>query len=132
MSTEFYQSNIEILKSRCPELAQAVEAHNINNLPFEVVERKFATLSINGIQLSSAYDPVEEALAYRSMTSGDTYHIWGFGIGSVPEILLNDRNLKKIHLYLYNLDVAKFGPMCLMMLSCIRRFSCLPFVFVDL
>lgn len=107
MTTEFYQSNIEILKQRCPELADAIEKHDISQLKFEVIERKYATLSIHGLQLSSAYDPVEEALAYRSTTSGDTYHIWGFGIGSVPEILLNDRNLKKIHLYIYNLDVIK-------------------------
>jgi len=107
MSTEFYQSNITILQNRCPELADAIEAHDISHLNFEVIEHAVATLSINGIQLSSAYDPVEEALAYRSMTSGDTYHIWGFGIGSVPEILLNDKSLKKIHIYIYNLDVIK-------------------------
>ncbi len=107
MSTEFYQSNLAILKNRCPELAEAIDSHNISHLKFEVVERVCATLSINGIQLSSAYDPIEEALAYRSTTSGDTYHMWGFGIGSVPEILLNDRNLKKIHIYIYNLDIIK-------------------------
>ncbi len=107
MTTEFYQSNIAILKERCPELAEAIEQQNIDHLNFEVIERKFATLSVNGVQLSSAYDPVEEALAYRSTTSGNTYHIWGFGIGSVPEIFLTDKNLQKIHLYIYNLDVIK-------------------------
>ncbi|PNH97971.1 6-hydroxymethylpterin diphosphokinase MptE-like protein [Vibrio diazotrophicus] len=107
MSTEFYNSNIAILKDCCPELAEAIEGHDINHIAFEIIERKYATLAIHGIQLSSAYDPIEEALAYRSTTSGDTYHIWGFGIGSVPEILLNDKNLKKIHLYIYNLDVIK-------------------------
>ncbi len=107
MSTEFYQNNIAILKGCCPALADAVEAHDIDHLNFEVIERRVATLSVNGIQLSSAYDPVEEALAYRCMTSGDTYHLWGFGIGSVPEVLLNDKNLKKLHIYIYNLDVFK-------------------------
>ncbi len=107
MSTEFYQNNIDIIKNRCPELAKAVEEHDISHLQFEIIERKFATLSVNGVQLSSAYDPVEEALAYRSTTSGNIYHIWGFGIGSVPEIFLTDKNLKKIHLYIYNLDVIK-------------------------
>ncbi|MGY2572191.1 motility associated factor glycosyltransferase family protein [Vibrio sp. C8] len=107
MSTEFYNSNIAILKHRFPKLAEAIDSHSIDHLKFEVVERLFATLSINGIQLSSAYDPVEEALAYRCMTSDNTYHMWGFGIGSVPEVLLNDKNLEKIHIYVYNLDIIK-------------------------
>ncbi len=107
MSTELYQNNIEILSKLYPELAEAIEQHDINHLNFEVVEHQVATLSINGIQLSSAYDPVEEALAYRSTTSGGIYHMWGFGIGSVAEVLLNDRSLKKIHIYIYNLDVIK-------------------------
>ncbi|MCF7362829.1 DUF115 domain-containing protein [Vibrio diazotrophicus] len=107
MSTEFYNSNIVILKHRFPELAEAIEQHDISHLEFEVIERQCATLAVNGIQLSSAYDPVEEALAYRSTTSGNIYHMWGFGIGSVPEVLLNDKNLKKIHIYIYNLDVIK-------------------------
>ncbi len=107
MSTEFYQNNIEILSKLYPELAEAIEQHDISHLNFEVTEHQVATLSINGIQLSSAYDPVEEALAYRSTTTGGIYHMWGFGIGSVAEVLLNDRSLKKIHIYIYNLDVIK-------------------------
>ncbi len=107
MSTEFYQSNIQILQNRCPELADAIELHDISHLGFEVIERQCATLAVNGIQLSSAYDPVEEALAYRYTTNGDEYYIWGFGIGSVPEVLLHDKSLKKIHVYIYNLDVIK-------------------------
>lgn len=107
MSTELYQNNIEILSKLYPELAEAIELHDISHLNFEVVERQVATIAINGIQLSSAYDPVEEALAYRSHTSSGTYHMWGFGIGSVAEILLNDKSLKKLHIYIYNLDVIK-------------------------
>ncbi len=107
MTTESYSNNISLLKNRWPDLAKAIDEHDINHVEFELVERQCATLSVNGIQLSSAYDPVEEALAYRSITSGDTYHIWGFGLGSVPEVLLNDRQLKKINLYIYNLDVIK-------------------------
>ena len=107
MSTKFYQSNVQILQNRCPELADAIELHDISHLGFEVIERQCATLAVNGIQLSSAYDPVEEALAYRYTTNGDEYHIWGFGIGSVPEVLLHDKSLKKIHVYIYNLDVIK-------------------------
>lgn len=107
MSTEFFQHNINIIEARNPELANALLQHDISHLNFEVVQREFATLSVNGIQLSSAYDPVEEVLAYRSTTSGDVYHMWGFGIGSVPEVLFNDKNLKQIHIYIYNLDVIK-------------------------
>ncbi len=107
MTNESYNNNLSILKTRWPDLANAVEQHDINHLNVELIERQFATLAINGIQLSSAYDPVEEALAYRSTTSGDNYHMWGFGLGSVPEVLLNDLKLKQINIYIYNLDVIK-------------------------
>ncbi|WP_410964234.1 hypothetical protein, partial [Salmonella sp. ZJHZ19_0081] len=62
---------------------------------------------VNGVQLSSAYDPVEEAFQYRSLTSSDDYHIWGIGMGNVPSLLTQDKNARSIRVYLYNLPLAK-------------------------
>ncbi len=107
MSTELFWENLKLIKERFPQLAQAVEKHNIDNLAFDIVEKQSVSISINGIQLSSAYDPVEEAFEYRTLTSGNEYHVWGFGIGNVPELLLQDKSAKKITIYIYNLDVFK-------------------------
>ncbi len=62
MTTESYSNNISLLKNRWPDLAKAIDEHDINHVEFELVERQCATLSVNGIQLSSAYDPVECAV----------------------------------------------------------------------
>ncbi|TOJ94478.1 hypothetical protein CGI28_26615, partial [Vibrio parahaemolyticus] len=62
---------------------------------------------VNGVQLSSAYDPIEEAFHYRSLTAGNHYHIWGIGMGNAPALLAQDSNAQSVCIYLYNLPLAK-------------------------
>ncbi len=105
--TEVYQKNIAVVAKRWPELAERLNSHSVEHLAFEVIEKKCAAIVVNGVQLSSAYDPIEEVLAYRSITSGHDYHVWGFGMGNVPQVLLHDQQVRSITLYIYNLDIIK-------------------------
>ncbi|MDF2152612.1 6-hydroxymethylpterin diphosphokinase MptE-like protein [Vibrio sp. CAU 1672] len=105
--TPIYTQHIDIIRARWPEVAQALEAADFNDLHFEVIEKSAMTLKVNGVQLSSAYDPVEEAFQYRSLTAGNNYHIWGLGMGNVPALLAQDSNAQSVCLHLYNLPLAK-------------------------
>ncbi len=82
--TPVYSQHIDIIRSRWPDVAKALDSADFSDLHFEVVEKAAMTLKVNGVQLSSAYDPVEEAFQYRSLTSSDDYHIWGHRYGQCP------------------------------------------------
>ncbi|WP_182033027.1 6-hydroxymethylpterin diphosphokinase MptE-like protein [Vibrio diabolicus] len=105
--TQVYSQHIDIIRSRWPDVAKAIDSADFSNLHFEVVEKAAMALKVNGVQLSSAYDPVEEAFQYRSLTSSDEYHIWGIGMGNVPSLLTQDKDARSIRIYLYNLPLAK-------------------------
>ncbi|EID0698500.1 TPA: 6-hydroxymethylpterin diphosphokinase MptE-like protein [Vibrio parahaemolyticus] len=105
--TPVYSQHIDIIRSRWPDAAQALDNADFSDLNFEVVEKAAMTLKVNGVQLSSAYDPLEEAFQYRSLTSSNEYHIWGIGMGNVPSLLAQDQSARSICVYLYNLSLAK-------------------------
>lgn len=105
--TPIYQQHIDIIAQRWPLLVPALENATFEHLEFDVLEKGAMTLTVNGVQLSSAYDPLEEAFQYRSITSGNDYHIWGLGMGNVPSLLIQDTNAQSIKLYVYNLSLTK-------------------------
>ncbi|NLS13714.1 motility associated factor glycosyltransferase family protein [Vibrio sp. SM6] len=105
--TPIYQSNFELITARWPSVADAIDAADITPLNFEVIQERAATLKVNGIQLSSTFDPIEEAFEHRSLTSGNDYHIWGLGLGHLPALLTQDRHCQSIAIYLYNLPLVK-------------------------
>lgn len=82
--TPIYTQHIDIIRARWPEVALALDATDSRDLHFEVIEKSAMTLKVNGVQLSSAYDPIEEAFHYRSLTAGNHYHIWGDRYGQCP------------------------------------------------
>ncbi|PKF51186.1 6-hydroxymethylpterin diphosphokinase MptE-like protein [Enterovibrio nigricans] len=105
--TPIYAQNIDVIITRWPSIAEELEAANVDELAFDVIQKSAATLKVNGIQLCSAYDPVEEAFHYHSLTSGNDYHVWGLGLGNVPALLVQDAKCSSIRIYLYNLPLAK-------------------------
>ncbi|CAE6931807.1 hypothetical protein ACOMICROBIO_GDFFDHBD_02650 [Vibrio sp. B1REV9] len=107
MMTPIYQQHLDIISKRWPIVASALEQASFDELEFEVVEKTNITLKVNGVQLSSAYAPLEEAFQYRSLTSGNNYHVWGIGMGNVQSLLIQDKECQSIHVYLYNLELAK-------------------------
>jgi hypothetical protein len=104
-----YQQNLSYIAPRWPSVACELDNANIDDLDFDVIEKKSVTLSVNGIQLCSAYDPLEEAFNYRSLTSGNHYHIFGLALGHVPALLCQDASAEQITVYLYNLPLAKLA-----------------------
>ncbi|MCM0149693.1 motility associated factor glycosyltransferase family protein [Photobacterium galatheae] len=105
--SDLYQKNLGVIHRRWPELANLIDIQEIEHLDACVVDGKHQTISVEGIQLSSRYDPIEEAFMYRKHTSGDEYHVMGCGMGDVPKILMHDKNAKKVFIHIINPDVFK-------------------------
>ncbi len=105
--TALYQQNLSIISQRFPAVATQLNNASIDELNFEVIQGNSPTVKVNDIQLSSIYDPIEEAFSYRSISSGNDYHVWGIGMGNVPSLLVRDTQSTSINIYLYNLPLAK-------------------------
>ncbi len=105
--SQLYTQNIQLIEKRWPEIAAHIGQQNIESLDAQLVEAKAQTISINGIQLSSRYDALEEAFFYRSQTEGEVYYLFGVALGDIPKLLAHDSNAKEIHIFLLNPDVFK-------------------------
>jgi hypothetical protein len=105
--TQVYQENLQRIESRWPILAQLISMADIASLHLDIIEKQAVTVKVNDVQLCSAYDPVEEAFSYRSLSSGHEYHIWGLGLGHLPDLLVADNSAETIHIYLYNLELTR-------------------------
>ncbi len=105
--SELYLSNINMIKNRWSDIADVIDNQDIHNLDAQLIEAKVQTISIDGIQLSSRYDSLEEAFFYRSQTEGDVYYLFGCALGDIPKLLAHDKNAKEIHLFVVNPDVFK-------------------------
>ncbi len=69
--SQLYTHNMLLIEQRWPDIAAHIDQQDIESLDAQLVEAKGQTISINGIQLSSRYDALEEAFFYRSQTEGD-------------------------------------------------------------
>ncbi len=104
---QLYTQNLQLIEKRWPEIAQHIDQQNIDELEAELIEAQGQTISINGIQLSSRYDALEEAFFYRSQTEGNKYYLFGMGLGDIPKLLAHDKQAEEIHIVLINPDVVK-------------------------
>lgn len=104
---DLYQHNITLIRHRWPEVAKRIEQADISEMSFEVVEDKAASLIIDGIQLSSTIDPIEEAFLFRQLVEGNHYIIWGLALGHLPELLTQDESAQTIGIVLFNFEVTK-------------------------
>ncbi|CAE6917446.1 hypothetical protein [Vibrio sp. B1FLJ16] len=59
--SQLYTQNMQLIEKRWPEIAAHIDQQDIEALDAQLVEAKAQTISINGIQLSSRYDALEEA-----------------------------------------------------------------------
>ncbi len=105
--SQLYTQNMQLIEKRWPEIAAHIDQQEIESLDAQLVEAKGQTLSINGIQLSSRYDALEEAFFYRSQTEGDTYYLFGVALGDIPKLLAHDPSAKEINIFIINPDVFK-------------------------
>ncbi len=105
--SQLYTQNMQLIEKRWPEIAAHIDQQEIESLDAQLVEAKGQTLSINGIQLSSRYDALEEAFFYRSQTEGDTYYLFGIALGDIPKLLAHDPSAKEINIFIINPDIFK-------------------------
>ncbi len=105
--SELYSSNLSTIEERWPEISKVIDGQDISMLDAQLVESKCQTISVNGIQLSSRYDALEEAFFYRGLTEGDVYYLFGCALGDIPKLLAHDKDAKEIHLFILSPDVFK-------------------------
>lgn len=100
-------ANAELLRRRWPEVCARIEAARPARV--EVLETGRArTLRIQGLQLSSAYDPVAEAELQARLVPDDatTAAAYGFATGELPRALLRRPALKRLDVVVMNPAVA--------------------------
>ncbi|GAL27530.1 conserved protein [Vibrio variabilis] len=107
MMLETYQNNISMLRHRWPSIADKIDMTDIEQLEFEIIEGEYSTISIDGLQISSRVDPIEEALRYRQLVDSDDYVLWGMALGHLPHLLCQDPNAKSINIILFNFELTK-------------------------
>ncbi|CAE6914108.1 hypothetical protein ACOMICROBIO_FLGHMIGD_02295 [Vibrio sp. B1FLJ16] len=105
--SQLYTQNMQLIEKRWPEIAAHIDQQDIEALDAQLVEAKAQTISINGIQLSSRYDALEEAFFYRSQTEGDVYFLFGVALGDIPKLLAHDPGAKEINIFVINPDIFK-------------------------
>ncbi len=105
--SQLYTQNMQLIEQRWPDIAAHIDQQYIDSLDAQLVEAKAQTISINGIQLSSRYDALEEAFFYRSQTEGDVYNLFGIALGDVPKLLAHDPSAKQINIFVINPDILK-------------------------
>ena len=105
--TQLYTDNMALLAQRWPSLANHIDEQGIEDLNAQLTEGQSQTISINDIQLSSRHNALEEAFFYRSLTTGNEYHLFGFGMGDLPNLLSQDKSATKITVYVLHADVFK-------------------------
>ncbi|MFT6928476.1 MAG: hypothetical protein ACJAZP_004129 [Psychromonas sp.] len=105
--TQLYRDNMALLAQRWPALSNYIDEQGIEDLNAQLTEGKSQTISINDIQLSSRHNALEEAFFYRSLTTGNEFHLFGFGMGDLPNLLTQDKSATKITIYVLHADIFK-------------------------
>lgn len=85
---------------RWPQLAEAAAAEVPP--PLTMVDD---TLQVNGIQLTSRYDPAGEAALQAELVAVDASELllYGFGLGDLPQLLLARSALQRLYVQVLNL-----------------------------
>ena len=100
--------NFEIIAKRWPVINKLLRSAP---LPSEVVLTKqhpVTTLFIDGIHLSSEYDPVREAELQASLVPAGSASAWVYGVGAgdIPRVLLKRPLMGKVVVVIMNYSVA--------------------------
>ena len=74
------------------------------SLNFNIVTGSSTTISVSGVQLSSRYNPKEEACFQASnIPDRDTIYLYGVGLGYLPEELLKRESVKTLNVKIMNI-----------------------------
>lgn len=102
--TELFQANFNIIKQRWPEAAEILQHQQIENIDAALVSGANQTISVNGIQLSSRHNRLAETQLFLSTlpASATQATMYGFGMGDVPYIALDEARLSKLTICILN------------------------------
>lgn len=101
---EVFAKNLAHIGSRWPLLARLLQEMDISTVNAELLEGREATLMIDGLQVSSRHDRRGEAVMQAEIIADDepVIHLYGTGLGDLPELLLTRPALKKLVVHLLN------------------------------
>ncbi|WP_397449095.1 motility associated factor glycosyltransferase family protein [Pseudomonas sp. NA-150] len=102
--SDCFQRNAEVLQRRWPTLFTRLLAEDSQSIRAEQVTGKGATLSIDGIQLTSRHDRFAEArLQAASLPLASSIaHVYGTGLGDVQRVLLERSDLNRLQVHILN------------------------------
>ncbi|WP_076410865.1 motility associated factor glycosyltransferase family protein [Shewanella sp. UCD-KL12] len=105
--TELFSTNLQIIQQRWPALASALKFQSLDELDANLVTGNNQTISVNGIQLSSRHDRMAEAQLFINQLPLDCEQVtvYGVGMGDVPSILTDNKQIKNIDICPLNLGL---------------------------
>ncbi|MDP5144999.1 DUF115 domain-containing protein [Shewanella sp. ULN5] len=105
--TELFLANLDIIRLRWPALAVKLENTSIDQFDACLVNGNEQTISVNGIQLSSRHNRFAEAqlLIKQLPANCSEVTVYGVGMGDVPTVLVQNPNIKSIHICLLNVSL---------------------------
>ncbi|KEQ16333.1 motility associated factor glycosyltransferase family protein [Endozoicomonas numazuensis] len=102
--SELFEKNIQIIEERWPELAEVIRLQDIGQLDAHLVTGANQTISVNGIQLSSRHNRLQEAMLQAAMIPDESpvAFLYGTGLGDVQDELLKRSQLDELHVRIMN------------------------------
>lgn len=102
--SDSFEGNAEVIRSRWPALYVRLEAEDCGALQADLVEGLGSTLSVAGIQLTSRHDRTREARLQAASLPTDkpVLHVYGTGLGDLPQVLLERAGLERLYVHILN------------------------------
>lgn len=100
-----YQHNIKVIRARWPKLALLLDELTSRPCPLEVAlaEGKDSTLVVDGIQLTSRHDRLQEAQQQAAQVQGQQFvTLYGTGLGDLQQELLCQPSLMGLKVKIMN------------------------------
>lgn len=104
MINEVLSKNLALVGLRFPEVRKEIARANLDSLKVEVEQN---TILVNGIQLTSNYDRVDEANLQAKLIPEEstTAFVYGVGLGDLCDVLLHRKQLEKLYVCILNIDL---------------------------
>ncbi|MGI2172340.1 motility associated factor glycosyltransferase family protein [Shewanella sp. MF05960] len=105
--SDLFTKNMDIIESRWPLLAPLIKNQSIEHFDAQLITGNTQTISVDGIQLSSRHDRVNEAkrLINSLPKNTQTVSIYGIGMGDLPSFLIDNESILQIKVYLFSLSL---------------------------
>lgn len=99
-----FQLNAAVLQHRWPQVFARLLDEDDEALEVQLVNGLEATLSVDGIQLTSRHDRMAEArLQAASLPAGSPLlHLYGTGLGDLQQVLLEQPGLQRLQVHILN------------------------------